>query len=102
MGAGALAGQRLVEVAPVVQAGERVEVGELPRLAEAARVLDRRAGAQGERLELAHVVICVLVALPAREDREIAQRRVVAGKRDREAGVDDSLARARLPFGFGI
>ena len=41
--AGDLARERLVEVAAVVQAGERVEVGELPRLAEAPRVLDRRA-----------------------------------------------------------
>ena len=69
MGAGALAGQRLVEVAPVVQAGERVEVGELPRLAKAACILDRRAGAQGECLELADVVVRVLVPLSAREDR---------------------------------
>ena len=47
-----LAGERLVEVAPVVQAGQRVEVGELARLAEAPRVLDRRPGAQRELLEL--------------------------------------------------
>ena len=90
--AGALAGQRLVEVAPVVEAGQRIEVGELARLAEAARVLDRRAGAQRERLELAHVVVGVLVALPAREDGEVAERRAVARKRDGEAGVDDALA----------
>ena len=44
--------ERLVEVAPVVEAGERVEVGELARLAEAAGVLDRRAGAARELLEL--------------------------------------------------
>ena len=39
-----LARERLVEVAPVVQPGEGVEVGLLARLAKAARVLDRRRG----------------------------------------------------------
>src|SRR6266536_6215186 len=43
--AGDLAGERVVEVAPVVQAGERVEVGELASFPEAARILDCRAGA---------------------------------------------------------
>ena len=47
-----LARERLVEVAPVVEARERVEVGQLPRLAEAARVVDRRAGALARALEL--------------------------------------------------
>ena len=39
-----LARERLVEVPPVVEPGQRVEIGELPRLAEALGVLDRRRG----------------------------------------------------------
>src|SRR5262249_4243301 len=46
-----LTGERLVEVAAIVEAGQRVEVGELPRLAEAPSVLDRRAGSQRELLK---------------------------------------------------
>jgi hypothetical protein len=42
MGARDLPRQRLMEVAAVVEARERVEVGELPGFAEAASVLDRR------------------------------------------------------------
>src|SRR5581483_4211985 len=42
LGAVDLAREGLVEVAAIVEAGQRVEVRELPRLAEAARVLDRR------------------------------------------------------------
>src|SRR5439155_25254448 len=80
--AGALARQRLVEVTPVVQAGQRVEVGELARLAKTTRVFDGGAGAEGKRLELAHILVGVFVALPAREDREVAERRAVAGKRE--------------------
>ena len=57
-----LARERLVEVAAVVQAGQRVEVGELPRLAEAPRVLDRRPGALGELLELADHLLLEAVA----------------------------------------
>ena len=52
LGAGDLAGERLVEVAAVVQAGERVEIGELAGLAKAPGVVDRRAGAERELLEL--------------------------------------------------
>ena len=52
-----LARERLVEVAPVVEARQRVEVGELARLAEAARVLDRRAGADGELLEPGELLV---------------------------------------------
>ena len=67
MGARDLARERLVEVAPVVQAGERVEVGELARLAEAACVLDRRAGAAGELLELVELVVAEGVGSRERE-----------------------------------
>lgn len=51
MGARDLACERLVEVAVVVEAGQRVEVRERSRLLEAARVLDRGPGAPGELLE---------------------------------------------------
>ena len=51
----ALARQRLVEVPPVVEPGERVEIGELSCLAEAARVLDCRSGAERQILEQAHI-----------------------------------------------
>ena len=64
--AGDLARKGLVEVAAVVQAGQRVEVGELARLAEAARVLDRRPGAKGELLELAATSSSANVVLAAR------------------------------------
>ena len=47
-----LARQGLVEVAAVVEPRQGVEVGELPRLAEAAGVLDRGAGPPGQLLEL--------------------------------------------------
>ena len=57
VGACTLARERLVEEATVVQPRQRVEVGELPRLAEPPCVLDRGAGAQRERLELPHVVV---------------------------------------------
>src|SRR5439155_11683696 len=48
---GDLARQRLVEVAAVVQPGERVDVGELPRLAEAPRIVDRGPSPLRELLE---------------------------------------------------
>ena len=47
-----LAGQDLVEVAAVVQAGQRVEVGHSPGLAEAKRVVEGGAGAPGDILDL--------------------------------------------------
>ncbi len=70
-----LAREGLVEVAPVVEAGERVEVGELPRFAEATRILDRRTGAHRELLELAGLLFTEAVPVLAREDRDQAERR---------------------------
>ena len=67
VGARDLAGERLVEVAAVVQPRQGVEVGELAGLAEAARVLDRRAGAVRELLEPQHVVVLERVARRARK-----------------------------------
>src|SRR5439155_8879335 len=72
VGAGAFAGERLVEVAPVVQAGQRVQIGELTRLVEALRVFDRRGGALGELFELAHVVLAEATARGAGVDGEVA------------------------------
>ncbi len=51
--AGDLALERLFEVARVVQARPRVEVGEPPRLEVAPRVVERRTGAGGDVLERA-------------------------------------------------
>jgi hypothetical protein len=76
MGARDLPRQRLMEVAAVVEARKRVEVGELPGFAEAASVLDRRHGPYGERLELANVVVLERVVRRPREDREVAARAV--------------------------
>ena len=79
-----LAAERLVEVAAVVEAGEGVEVGELPRFAEAARVLDRRRDALGELFEPAHVVVAEPDARVAREDAEPADPPVAAEERHTE------------------
>ena len=104
MGARTLACERLVEEAAVVQTGQRVEVCQLPRLAEPACVLDRRAGAHRECLELPHVVVGELVPLRAREDGEVPERLSVAGQRHREAGVDDSafVVNRRPPLLLGV
>ena len=72
-GTGDLALERLMEEPPVVHAGERVEVGELPRLAEAPRVLDRRRGALGELLEPVQLVRAEPVAALAAVDGQEAE-----------------------------
>ena len=66
VGAGDLARERLVEVAAVVQPGESVEIRELARLAEAARVVDRRPGPERQLLDFATLASSKAVA-PARE-----------------------------------
>ena len=83
-----LAGQRLVEVAPVVQAGERVEIGELARLAKAACVVDRRPGAERELLELRPRRRAEGVAARLRVRREVAELLALARERDGEPGAD--------------
>ena len=96
MRAGDLARERLMEEAPIVEPGQRVEVGELPRLAEAARVVDRRAGALGELLELRNADV-VDVELASREDHGYPRpRRPASGRRD-PSGSD--RRGARLPRG---
>ena len=103
MGAGDLAGQRHVEEPAVVKAGERVEVGQLARLAEPARVLDRRACVCGERLQLADVVLAELPSGLPREDRQVADRPVFPGHRNGEPGVDDRvLTRLSLELRIGV
>src|SRR6266508_4977495 len=77
VGTGALPREGLVEEAPVVEAREGIQVGELACLAKAARVLDRRPRAQRERLEPADVLVGVGVALRAREDRQVAERLIL-------------------------
>jgi hypothetical protein len=62
-----------------VQSGERVEIGELPRLPEPAGALDRRPGSQRERLELADVVVAELVRLRAGEQGQVPERLRLAG-----------------------
>src|SRR5919201_5549462 len=86
-----LARQRLVKEAAIVQAGQRVEVRQLPRLAEPARVLDRGAGTSRERLELADLVLAESVLGVAREDGQVADRLAFAGQRNREGSVDDRV-----------
>ncbi len=83
-----LASERLVEVAPVVKARERIEVGELPRLAEAARVLDRRPGPRRELLELLHLLLAEGLDGRAREDRQQPERRGLTRERHRDPGSD--------------
>src|SRR5438132_11349689 len=75
MRAGALARERLVEEAPVMKAGEGVEVGELAGFAETMCVLDRATRAHGPRLEQPHVAIRTLVAPRAHEDGQTPERR---------------------------
>ena len=85
-----LARQRLVEEAPVVQPRQRVEIGELPRLAEALGVLDRRRGPLGQLLEAAHVVLReVAVAVPC-VDREVADPAAVVLERHGETSGDQA------------
>src|SRR6185503_7516431 len=96
LGAVDLAAQRLVEVAAVVEACQGVEVGELPRLAEAARVLDRGRDALGELLEPPHVVGPEPDLGVARENAEPADPADAAEERYTECLVDRS-GRMLLP-----
>ena len=99
--AGDLAGERLVEVPPVVHVRQRVEIRECPRLGIAPRVLERRAGPECEPLELVDLAVRELPVRGAGEGREGADRQAVGahgkdypGADDRRRGVDvvDSVA----------
>ena len=83
--AGDLACQRLVEVAPVVESREGVEVGQLLGLAEAAGVLDRRPGPLRELFELADLVLGIAVLGRAAVDAQEPDRPGLAGNRHGEA-----------------
>src|SRR5262249_13572704 len=76
-----LACKRLVEEAAVVEPGQRVEVGELPRLAKATGVVDRGPGVRSERLELADVVFAKGPSLLPGEDRQVSHRSALARHR---------------------
>src|SRR5579862_2721479 len=74
--------ERLVEVAAVVELCQRVEVGELARLAEPARVLDRRRRAVGDLFEPEELPILETMAVHSAERDERAQLRAVVRQRN--------------------
>ena len=79
-----------MEVALVVEAGERVRLGELARLAVPARVLDRGHRALGEALGLLDLVRARLVVGSAPEERERPDRaELAAHQRDEGAAADE-------------
>ena len=90
-----LSRERLVEVAAVVEPGQRVEVGELARLLEAPRVLERRRDALRELLGAAEVVVAEPRLRVAGEDAEPADSAGAVDERDAERGPDRSLGRLR-------
>jgi hypothetical protein len=92
----AFAGERLVEVAPVVETRERVEVGELASFPELLGVADRRRGAVRELLELADVVLAEAPALVARVDGEVADPAAGLLERHREPAPHEPLRRGLL------
>ena len=73
-----------------MKAREGVEVCELPRLAEAARVLDRRRDPLGKLLEPAHVVVAEAHLGVPREDAEPADPAAADNERDPECPVHRS------------
>ena len=74
VGTRAFADEGLVEVAAVVEGGQRVEIGELAGVPEAARVLDRRPCTRGELLESGQLLVGRFALLAAPEDGESADR----------------------------
>src|SRR5207249_10557310 len=95
-GARHLPGERLVEVAAIVESGQRVEVRHLTRLAEAAGVLERGAGAQGQALQLLDRLLAEGTRGRAREDRQEAELAAFACERHGDAGVDEVAMRGQL------
>ncbi len=100
MGPRHLAAERLLEEALVEQAGERIRLGELPRLAVAPRVLDRGDAAGRERFGLLDLRRAGLV-VRAPEQRERPDRPELAThQRDErtapnELGVDALVVACR-------
>ena len=85
LGARGLAREGLVEVAAVVQPGERVEIGLVARLAEAPRILDRGARAQ-RQLGRRPAARTLAERHPSHVgvDGEVAERLALVGERHRE------------------
>ena len=94
MGTRHLPAKRVVEVALVEEAGQRVRLRELPRLAVPTRVLDRGDGALGEVFGLLDVLLGRLgIRLPP-EKRERADRaELPAHERDENTAPDEVGAR---------
>src|SRR5581483_5910289 len=74
VGALHLLGERLVEVAAVVQDRQRVAYRQLVELPELPRVLDRPPGVGGELFQHGQILLLRLVDRTAPEDRERARR----------------------------
>ena len=100
--AGDLALERLVEEPPVVHAGERVEVGQLSRLAKAAGILDRRRGPFGELFEPVQLIGAEAVAPLVAVDGEEAEAPGAVRKRHSEPAVDPRLVVLTLRLFAGL
>ena len=97
VGAGAFARERLVEVAAVVQVCQRVEIGELAGLTEAACVVDRRPRAPGELLEKSELPIGGFALTASPEHRQGADRLIlVVAQRNGDAASDQVAVLARF------
>src|SRR5207248_10432632 len=86
--AGDLTRERLVEVATVVEARQRVEVGEGARLRVPACVLEGRAGAEGEAFELVDLLVAERRSGRVAEGADRADRGAVGAHRDDDPGPD--------------
>ena len=77
-----------MEITAVVEAGERIQVGECAGLSKTVCVLDRGTSVAGELFELEHVILAERVRARARVDGEVAELAGAARQRHREARVD--------------
>ena len=81
-----------MEVALVVEAGERVGLGELPRLAVPARVLDRGHRALGQALGLLDLVrVRLVVALPPEERKRPDRPELATDERNEDAAANERV-----------
>jgi hypothetical protein len=93
MGPRALADERLVEVAAVVETGQGVEVGELAGLPKAPRILDRGPGPGRELLESGELLVRRLALLAAPEGCEGGDGLSLGvAQRNRDPAADESLS----------
>src|SRR5581483_12249068 len=93
-----LLGERLVEVAAVVETRQRIAHRQLVELPELARVLDRPRGLSGELLEHGEILLPRLVDRPAPEHGQRAGgRRVLDAERQEDAELDRVRASDVLP-----